>query len=190
MGKYISSKEFIEFGVLSIAMIIIFVYSLIDFIQFMKYRKRFYEDYISCFHLKEDSLRLRITVFVIKIINIVLLIILGRRLIVSLNDEYYINAILYIMTFILLVGLTVLDLLSTFIHMRTDYGISPEYISINSSIISKNKVVYEECDNEVVIYRKSRKKEKGLKLTSQAYDSNKDQKFLDYVHSYYQKVIQ
>lgn len=89
---------------------------------------------------------------------------------------------------ILLIGSISLDLISTYIHMRTDYGISAEYISVHSLLIPNDKVVYEEYENEIIIYRKSRKKEKGAKLATQAYDINKDQKFLNYVHTFYQKV--
>lgn len=184
MGKYFSSKEFIEIGVLSIALIIIFVHSLINFSLFMKYRKRFYEDYISCFHSKEDKPAIEIVNLFFILLMIIMVVIRGKNYIASSEKEHYLEIILYVMLTILMI----FDLISIYIHMRTDFGISAEYISFNSVILPNDKVVYEEYENEIIIYRKSRKKEKGVKLVSQAYDINKDQKFLDYVHTYYQKV--
>ena len=61
-------------------------------------------------------------------------------------------------------------------------------MSINSLLIPKDEVVYEEYENEIIIYRKSKKKIKGRQLASQVYYIDKDQKFIDYVHRYYQKV--
>ena len=74
------------------------------------------------------------------------------------------------------------------LQLRTTTGISPEYISINSYLIPNDEVVYEEYENEIIIYRKSKKKMKGRILASQVYFIDKDQKFIDYVHRYYQKV--
>ncbi|WP_455715962.1 hypothetical protein [Anaerosporobacter sp.] len=188
MGKYVSSKEFIEMGVLSIALLMIFIHSLIQFIVFMKYRRKFYEDYISCFQSKDNNLGIKITGLIIRFLLIIIMISKGKYLRTDLVDFNYLEKFWYVMGYVALISVLVLDLLSAFIHMRTDYGISAEYISTNSLIIPKDKVVYDEYENEVIIYRKSKKKEKGVKLASQAYDSNNDQKFLDYVHTYYQKV--
>jgi hypothetical protein len=188
MGKYFSSKDFIEIYVLSIALFVLFFYSLKDFIVFMKNRRRFYEEYISCFHFKEENLFLNILNFAFILFPIIMVITIGKDYVVNLEKESFFEIILYVTLTILSIGLMVLNLISTYIHMKTDYGISSEYISVNSLILPKDKVVYEECEDEIIIYRKSRNKEKGVKLVSQAYDIGKDQKFIDCVHANYEKV--
>ena len=188
MGKYASSKEFIETGVLFIVLFIIFLFSLKDFIKFMKCRRRFYEDYISCFHSEEYNWGLKIIGLVMYIIAIVTAIIRGKQVLLQIEDVYYLELILYVTSFILIISFLVINLISNFIHIRTTTGISAEYISIDSFLIPKDEVVYEEYENEIIIYRKSKKKVKGRKLASQVYHINKDQKFLDYIHMYYQKV--
>lgn len=188
MGIYTSSKDVIEIGILFIVFIIIFLCSLKDFIRFMKCRRRFYEDYISCFHSEEYNLGLKIMGLVMYFLAVVIAIIRGIRILLRIVDVYYLELILFVTSFLLIIGFLVLSLISNFIHIRTTTGISPEYISINSFLIPNYEVVYEEYENEIIIYRKSKKKLKGRRISSQVYHINKDQKFLEYIHIYYQKV--
>lgn len=188
MVEYVNSKDLIEMGVLSIVIMIMFIFSLIDFIKFMKCRRRFYKDYISCFQLEEHNLGVKILGLVMYFLVFVRAIFRGIQLLLRIEDVYYLELIIYVPCFIVITCFLVINLISEFIHIRTTTGISPEYISINSFLIPKDEVVYEEYENEIIIYRKSKKKMKGRILASQVYFIDKDQKFIDYVHRYYQKV--
>lgn len=188
MVEYVNSKDLIEMGVLSIGIIIMFILNLKDFINFMKCRRRFYEDYISCFQLEEHNLGVNILGLVMYFLLLVIAIYRGIQLLLRIEDVYYLELIIYVTSFIVITCFLVINLISEFIHIRTTTGISPEYISINSYLIPNDEVVYEEYENEIIIYRKSKKKMKGRILASQVYFIDKDQKFIDYVHRYYQKV--
>lgn len=188
MVEYVNSKDLIEMGVLSIGIIIMFILNLKDFIKFMKCRRRFYEDYISCFQLEEHNLGVNILGLVMYFLLLVIAIYRGIQLLLRIEDVYYLELIIYVTSFIVITCFWVINLISEFIHIRTTTGISPEYISINSYLIPNDEVVYEEYENEIIIYRKSKKKMKGRILASQVYFIDKDQKFIDYVHRYYQKV--
>ena len=188
MVEYVNSKDLIEMGVLSIGIIIMFILNLKDFINFMKCRRRFYEDYISRFQLEEHNLGVNILGLVMYFLLLVIAIYRGIQLLLRIEDVYYLELIIYVTSFIVITCFLVINLISEFIHIRTTTGISPEYISINSYLIPNDEVVYEEYENEIIIYRKSKKKMKGRILASQVYFINKDQKFIDYVHRYYQKV--
>lgn len=188
MVEYVNSKDLIEMGVLSIGIIIMFILNLKDFIKFMKCRRRFYEDYISCFQLEEHNLGVNILGLVMYFLLLVIAIYRGIQLLLRIEDVYYQELIIYVTSFIVITCFWVINLISEFIHIRTTTGISPEYISINSYLIPNDEVVYEEYENEIIIYRKSKKKMKGRILASQVYFIDKDQKFIDYVHRYYQKV--
>lgn len=188
MVEYVNSKDLIEMGVFSIGIIIMFILNLKDFIKFMKCRRRFYEDYISCFQLEEHNLGVNILGLVMYFLLLVIAIYRGIQLLLRIEDVYYQELIIYVTSFIVITCFWVINLISEFIHIRTTTGISPEYISINSYLIPNDEVVYEEYENEIIIYRKSKKKMKGRILASQVYFIDKDQKFIDYVHRYYQKV--
>lgn len=188
MVEYVNSRDLIEMGVFSIVIIIMLIFSLKDFIKFMKCRRRFYEDYISCFQLEEHNLGVKILGLVMYFLMLVIAIYRGIQLLLRIKDVYYLELIMYVTSFIVITCSLVINLISQFIQIRTTTGISPEYISINSFLISKDEVVYEEYENEIIIYRKSKKKMKGRILASQVYFIDKDQKFIDYVHRYYQKV--
>ena len=188
MVEYVNSKDLIEMGVFSIGIIIMFILNLKDFIKFMKCRRRFYEDYISCFQLEEHNLGVNILGLVMYFLLLVIAIYRGIQLLLRIEDVYYLELIIYVTSFIVITCFWVINPISEFIHIRTTTGISPEYISINSYLIPNDEVVYEEYENEIIIYRKSKKKMKGRILASQVYFIDKDQKFIDYVHRYYQKV--
>ncbi|SHM32792.1 hypothetical protein SAMN02746066_01620 [Anaerosporobacter mobilis DSM 15930] len=188
MVEYVSSKDLIEMGVLSIVLMIMFIFSLKDFIKFMKCRRRFYEDYISCFQLEEHNLGVKILGLVMYFLAAVIAIFRGIQLLLRIEDVYYLELIIYVTSFTVITCSLVINLISEFIHIRTTTGLSPEYMSINSLLIPKDEIVYEEYENEIIIYRKSKKKIKGRQLASQVYYIDKDQKFIDYVHRYYQKV--
>lgn len=188
MVEYVSSKDLIEMGVLSIVIMIMFIFSLKDFIKFMKCRRRFYEYYISCFQLEEHNLGVKILGLVMYFLAVVIGIFRGIQLLLRIEDVYYLELIIYVTSFAVITCSLVINLISEFIHIRTTTGLSPEYMSINSLLIPKDEVVYEEYENEIIIYRKSKKKIKGRQLASQVYYIDKDQKFIDYVHRYYQKV--
>lgn len=188
MVEYVNSKDLIEMGVLSIVIIIMFIFNLKDFIKYIKCRRRFYEDYISCFQLEEHNLGVKILGLVMYFLMLDIAIYRGIQLLLRIKDVYYLELFIYVTSFIVITCSLVINLISQFIQIRTTTGISPEYISINSFLIPKDEVVYEEYENEIIIYRKSKKKMKGRILASQVYFIDKDQKFIDYVHRYYQKV--
>lgn len=188
MGNYASSKDFIEMGVTFIIIFIIFMFSIKDFIRFIKIRRKFYEDYVSCFHSEENNLGLKIFGLIMYFLTAVIVIIRGKQVLLRLENVHYLELIIYVASFILIVSFWVLKLISEFIHIRTTTGLSAEYISINSLLIPKEEVVYEEYENEIIIYRKGKKKVKGRRLASQVYHIDKNHKFVDYVHTYYQKV--
>ena len=188
MVRYFSTKDLIQIGILCIGIFVLFLYNLKELIMYIRYRERFYKDYISCFQPEEAGIGSRIGGFVLSLLTLLLALIEGRNIMRFSEDEYYLEVVLCSVAFGLAIFSMVLELISAFFHMRTVCGISPYCISINSLFIPRDKVVYEEDEHEIIIYRKSKKKIKGAKLASQVYDLTEDRRLLNYLHIYYQKV--
>lgn len=188
MVRYYSTKDLIQIGIMCIVLLGVFLYCLIEFIIYIRNRKRFYEDYIACYQPKENGLGADIGGLFLKLLALIVAIIEGKNLIRFGEDTYYLEVFLGSTVLGLVILSMVLELISTVIHMRTMSGISPNCISVNSLFLPKNKVVYEESENEIIIYRKSNKKIKGAKLASQVYDISRDRGLLNYLHIYYQKI--
>lgn len=186
MVRDFSTKELIQFGILCIGLLGLFLYSLKEFIVYIRYRKMFYEDYISCFQPEEELLGSNIGGFVLKVLALIIAIIKFKN--IFIEEQYYLEVGLCIAGSVLVILSMVIELISTLVHMRTVCGISQYCISVNSTLIPKDKVVYEEFENKIIIYRKSKKKIKGSKLASLTYDLTEDRRLLNYLHIYYQKV--
>ena len=122
MVEYVNSKDLIEMGVLSIGIIIMFILNLKDFIKFMKCRRRFYEDYISCFQLEEHNLGVNILGLVMYFLLLVIAIYRGIQLLLRIEDVYYLELIIYVTSFIVITCFWVINLISEFIHIRTTTG--------------------------------------------------------------------
>lgn len=188
MIRYFSTKDLVEIGVLCIGLIGLFLYNLKEFITYIRYREKFYEDYIACFQPEEAQLGSNLGGFVLSLLGLILTLIKVKDIMRFSEDVYYLEVVLCSIGFGIAILSMVLELISKLIHMRTVCGISTYCISINSLLIPKDKVVYEESEHEIIIYRKSKKKIRGVKLASQVYDLTEDRRLLNYLHIYYQKA--